>query len=278
MIDLLRLCRLYYAVPMSLAYTLTVYYARGGRMAAGHWLTAWLSTAALLLVIAAGYVFNDVSDWAVDRINAPTRPIAAGRVRRRTAAAWGACLLAAGLATSASCGWPFFLALSGVAAGLMFYNLFSKRLGVAKQLLVAALMTSIYPLAFIEAGGVAGGRAGSLAIFPVWLFLTSFGYELLKDLRDISGDQSAGMAPMPWQSHPKLWRAIARAAILVAAPILVGPFLAGCGWVYMAIAGVAMLAAVVSVFLPVRWAIRMIYLECFTVGVAATADVMVFGV
>jgi 4-hydroxybenzoate polyprenyltransferase len=262
---------------MALAYALTVYYARGGEVA-GFWRQIELSTAALALVIAAAYVLNDVWDSGVDRRAGLDRPIAAGRTSRRAGALWGGGLMAAGLALGAACRWEFLAALAGVAAGLVIYDLLSKRVGVGKQILVAALMTSIYPLALAEAGGAVGRRAGSLAIFPIWLFMTAFGYEVLKDLRDRTTDPPVGGRETAIQRRPDLWRRVAGVAIVGAAPLLVGPYLTGCGWVYLAIATVGAGLALASVFLPVRWAICCVYAECFVVGLAATVDVIVFGI
>jgi 4-hydroxybenzoate polyprenyltransferase len=261
---------------MSLAYALTLYYALGGRMA-GEWAGAAASTAALALVIGAAYVLNDVCDLAADRINAPHRAIAAGRVSRRAAAAWGAALLAAGLGLATAARWPFFVALAAVAAGLVLYDLVSKRLGVGKQLLVAALMTSLYPLALAQAGGVAGPRAATLPVFAAWMFLTAFGYEVLKDIRDIPGDRAGGGPATRVQRRPRLWRGVAGGTILAAALLLVAPVFLGCGWVYMAVASAAMAAAGASVFLPVRRAIMAVYAECFLVGVAAALDPLILG-
>jgi 4-hydroxybenzoate polyprenyltransferase len=262
---------------MALAYALTVYYARGGDMA-GYVAETVLSTAALALVIAGGYVLNDVVDAEIDRRGAPHRAIAAGRVTRRAGAVWAASLLAAGLLVSALCRWEFPAALAVVAVELVAYDLLSKRLGVFKQLLVAALMASIYPLAIAASGGVAGSRARSLAFFPAWLFLTAFAYETLKDLRDRRDDPAIAGRPTPIQRRPRLWLAFSRAATLLAVPILVGPYLAGCGWVYAAGAGVAAALAVASTFVPLRAAILCIYAECVLVGLAAAADVMILGV
>ncbi|MBM4019558.1 MAG: hypothetical protein FJ288_14770 [Planctomycetes bacterium] len=293
---LLRLCRLYYAVPMALAYALTLYYALGGRMD-GQWPGAAASTAALALVIAAAYVLNDVFDMAFDRVNAPWRPIAAGRVPRRAAAAWGAALAAAGLVLAAAAARPAFpAALAAVAAALVLYDAASKRLGAAKPLAVAALMTSIYPLALAQAGGASDGwrsftigavasalaqgggpRAAALPVFAAWMFLTAFGYEVLKDIRDIPGDRAGGAAATALQRNPRLWRRAAGAVIAAAAAMLLLPLGLGCGWVYGAVAAAAMGAAVVSVFLPVRRAIMAVYAECFLVGVAAAADPLILG-
>jgi geranylgeranylglycerol-phosphate geranylgeranyltransferase len=274
MIDLLRLCRLYYALPMAGAYALTVCYALGGAMD-GQWRGTILSAAALALVIAAAYVFNDVCDRQVDRINSPGRPIAVGRVRSVVAIIWGIGLLLAGLAVATLCRREFLAVLILVAAGLFIYDVFSKRLGVGKQFLVAALMTSIYPLAFAQAGGATGSRAPALVIFPVWMFLTSFGYEVLKDLRDVRGDHAATGRPSWIQRDPRFGRRASSVAIIAGAAALIGPYLVGCGWLYMSIAAVAMIVGVAGTFQPTRRAIALIYIECVLVGVAATADLVI---
>jgi geranylgeranylglycerol-phosphate geranylgeranyltransferase len=277
MAALLQLCRLYYAVPMALTYALTLYYALGGRME-GRWLGAAVTTAAVALVVAAAYVLNDVCDLAVDRLNAPHRPIAAGRVSRRAAAVWGAGLMVAGLAAAAAAARPiFFLVLAAVAATLVLYDLVSKRLGVGKPLLVAVLMTSLYPLAYAQAGGAEGPRAAALPVFAAWMFLTAFGYEVLKDIRDIPGDCAAATGPMQVQRRPRLWRGLAGGVVLSAAMLLLVPAGLGCGWVYLVGAVAAILAAALSVFLPVQRALAAIYVECFLVGVAATLDPLILG-
>ncbi|MFB3890670.1 MAG: UbiA family prenyltransferase [Phycisphaerae bacterium] len=275
--NLARLCRLYYAAPMSLAYLLTVYYARGGDMA-GQWPAAALSTALLAMVIAGGYALNDYYDRRVDLANAPARPIPAGRVSPRAAMLTGVLLIVAGAGLARLCSLWFFVGLTWLAVALTVYDILSKRLGPAKQVAVAALMTSIYPLAIAQAGTAAGPRAATLAVFPAWLFLTSLGYETLKDIRDVSGDPLIAGRPSPIRRRPGMWRAISRIAVLCGAALLVGPFILGCKWVYMAGAGVAMALAVAAAFVPVRTAIRLVYAECFIVGLAAALDVLVFGV
>jgi len=275
-VGLLRLCRLYYVVPFSLMHLLTVYYARGGEME-GAWDGALRSAGALALLVASAYVMNDVLDVAVDRINAPRRPIPAGRVPCRTAIAWCIALAVAALALGATCRWPFGVVLAGVACGLGAYNLRSKRLGAAKQLCVAALVTCIYPLAVAQAGGVTGNRAATLAVFPAWWFLTTFAYELLKDLRDAEGDRRVASHPSPVHCRPVLWRRLGVAALWSGAMLLVGPALLGCGWVYAAFAAAATCAALIAGFRPLRQAILLVYVECILVGVAAAADVMILG-
>lgn len=273
MIALLRLCRLYYAVPMALTFTLTVVYARGDM--SGAWAETLRATTALALVVAAAYAFNDVCDVATDMINAPWRPIPSGGVRRRTAMLLSAGLLAAGMLLAASVRAGFTWTLMAVAAGLLFYDLFSKRLGLLKQPLVAVLMTSIYPLALALVGGATGPRARTLLVFPAWMFLTAYGYELLKDIRDVAGDRAHGRGGAAIATDPRWWLGVARAAVFGGATLLIGPFFLGCGWMYLSVVLVAIALAATSTAMPPRAAIAMAYAECCVVGIAAIADLAV---
>jgi len=276
MIDLLRLCRLYYAIPMSSILTLTIWYVAGNDITGQLW-PALYATIALALVIAGGYTLNDVRDRRVDRINASHRPIPAGRTHPAIAATWAGGLLLGGLVTASLCRWEYLVGLAGVVAILVFYDLTSKYLGIGKQLIVALLMTSYYPLSFSLVGETASSRVPTLYVFPIWLFLTSFGYETLKDIRDIPGDRTIALQPTWVQRHPKVALAVARAAVTTGAFVLIGPALLGCGWVYAVIIPGAIILALWSTRLPRRTAMIAIYGECVVVGVAALADIMVLG-
>jgi 4-hydroxybenzoate polyprenyltransferase len=261
---------------MALAYTITVCYAMGSR-----WTDAWaaigVSTAALAQVIAAGYVFNDVCDWKVDAVNAPQRPIAAGRVRRRAGVGLAAIMGATGLALAALCRPAFVLALAGVAAGLLIYDLYSKRLGLGKQILAAALMTSIYGLAYAQAGGFHGRRSGTLVVFPVWMFCTAFGYECLKDIRDAAGDRAVFPRANWLQRNPERAAELARRAIAVGSMILLLPAWAGCGRVYLVCVIPAVVLGLATFVQPTRRAMAMVYMAYVIVGIAAMADLLVYG-
>ena len=276
MISLLRLCRLYYALPMSSILTLTIWYALGDAIAT-QWAGALCATIALALVISGGYALNDVCDLRADRTNAPQRAIPAGRVQIEVATLWSAGLFASGLLISAFCRWQFFVALTCVAAALVVYDLSSKRLGLGKQLLVAALMTSFYPLAFAQAGLPASSRASTLYVFPFWIFLTSFGYETLKDLRDVHGDRLAAGRPSWVQRRPQRALAVARGTIIAGALALLGPTFVGCGSVYLTIIPVAVALGFWSAFLPQSRARIAIYVQFVVVGIAAAADIMILG-
>jgi geranylgeranylglycerol-phosphate geranylgeranyltransferase len=256
---------------------LTIAYACEGRLA-GQWAGMWFASIGLSLVIAAGYVFNDVCDRDIDRLNAPQRPVACGLVPAGLAAIWAIVLALAGIGVAAAaCRPAFVVMLAVVAGGLAVYDLLAKHLGVGKQLFVATLMTSIYPLAIAQAGlpedlTLAKGRLATLLFFPAWLFLTSFSYEVLKDIRDMVGDRAATGHTNWIINRPRLARRVASTCTAIGAAVLLLPALVGCGTVYAAIVPAAILAGVVSILLPIRTAMAAIYVECVIVGIAAMAD------
>lgn len=271
MIALVRLCRFHYALPLSLGYLCILLYARGGDLA-GDAAGAALTWMALLLVLAGAYALNDVVDVAVDRWNAPARPVAAGRIGRGPALAAAVLLLAAGLGLGAL-GRPAFAAvLAGVVAGLVVYDLLSKRLGALKQPFAAGLVVSLYPLAAAQAGGFHGPRWRSLLVFPVWLFLTAWGYEVLKDVRDAGGDARAASSPVA--RRLRSWRAAASAAVLAGVPVALVPLALGCRGLYLAVALPGLLGALCTPWLGVRRAIQAVYAEVFLVALAAALDAL----
>jgi 4-hydroxybenzoate polyprenyltransferase len=268
----LRLCRLHYALPFALGYVLIAYYARGGAMD-GAWARTWAAGLAMLLVVAAAYAANDAADVAVDRVNAPRRPVASGAIAPRAALRLAAALTAAGVAAGLAAGARFATGLAVVATGLALYDLRSKRLGAWKPVLVAALVVSLYPLAFLQVGGLSGPRARTLLVFPLWLLLTVFAYEVLKDLRDARGDRLATAGSTALQRAPRAWRRLAGAATWAGVAVALAPAALGCGPVYLAVAAPGLLAGVASPFLPLRAAIPALYAEVFLVALAAAVDV-----
>jgi 4-hydroxybenzoate polyprenyltransferase len=132
-------------------------------------------------------------------------------------------------------------------------------------------------LSFAQAGGVFGQRAGTLAIFPVWMFLTAFGYECLKDIRDVVGDQSVLPRPNWLQRNPQRAADLARRILATGAMLLLLPYWAGCGWVYLVCVIPAIILGLATMMRPTPQAMALVYAECVVVGIAATADVVVLG-
>jgi 4-hydroxybenzoate polyprenyltransferase len=277
-VSYVRLIRPFYSVPLALTFTLTVYYGSGGEIGA-LWPGVWLTTAILFLVVAGAYALNDAADVEFDRLGAPNRPIPSGDVPRAAATGLGLGLWVAGVILgSIFAPSVFTIVLWAVAMGLMLYNFFSKRLGVGKQLAVAILITSIYPLAIALLGGARGSRAWTLLPFAVWMFLSAYAGELLRDIRDRKADAQV-LGKRNWvQRRPRTWMTVASWLVLLGAAVLVAPAFLGCRRLYAAglpmVLGVAIWAALARHYEP---KIKLLYLEFVLVGILTTLDVIVYG-
>lgn len=276
MIPLLRLMRLYYSLPLAGGFIVILAYLVGNQLS-DIFIESVLSFLSLFFIISAGYVFNDACDIETDRINCPRRMLPAGRLKRETAVAWSALLLTGGLVSAACCGWMFFIGIMVVTALLVVYNMLSKRMGFFKDLLIAVLATSLYPLAFMLTEPVATPRLNVLYILPVWLFFTALGYEMLKDIRDIKGDSSMNHSNM---NHRKeVWfLSGARFYLIFAACMSMLPFFLGyCEWIYFGSSILAVILTVAAAFSKPLFAIRYIYAEVFIITAGSMADLLVYG-
>jgi geranylgeranylglycerol-phosphate geranylgeranyltransferase len=273
---LIRLMRLYYTLPLSAGLIVITAYVTGGNLNSVEHSLA-LAFAALCSVISGGYVLNDVCDIAVDAINAPHRMLPRRMVTRRIAITFSIILFAVGIALASFCGTRYTIVLAAVAAGLALYDIFGKRLKIFKDVLVAVLVTSLYPLAFTLAQPASTPALKSLFIFPAWLFLTAMGYEMLKDIRDFKGDSAA--TDQRFQRHcdkPKFLLA-ARMIIFSASLLTILPVLLGyCQWIYLATSITAIILASLSLKRPPQKAIRFIYAEVFLITAGSLVDLLVF--
>ncbi|MFW6170335.1 MAG: UbiA family prenyltransferase [Planctomycetota bacterium] len=273
---LVRLMRLYYSLPFAAGFLVIVAYLRGGQLAAVR-SELLLSFFSLLCVISSGYVLNDIRDVRIDRINCPWRVLAAGRISGKTALLWASVLLTMGLAAAWLCNPPFFLGTSAIAAGLVCYDLISKRIGVFKDLFVALLLTALYPLAFTVAEPIKTPRLNVLFIHPLWLFLSAGGYEMLKDTRDVKGDSQIRGETLSY-SQSRTFQITARVLIVAGSLVTLLPFVLGyCHAVYLAASVAAILLAVSSTFRKPAAAMRYVYGEIFLITAGSLVDLWVFG-
>jgi geranylgeranylglycerol-phosphate geranylgeranyltransferase len=137
-------------------------------------------------------VINDYYDIAIDRINKPFRPLAAGKISNKSAIrfffilyilAWGV----AGIINIQM----FFIAFT-VGILLFFYSYKLKRTLLWGNLTVS-LATA---MAFVYGGGAVNHYEETL--FPaMFAFFFHFGREILKDIQDLEGDYQAGAKTFP---------------------------------------------------------------------------------
>jgi hypothetical protein len=110
------------------------------------------------------------------------------------------------------------------------------------------------------------------------MFVSSFGYETFKDLRDRRGDRPPGGPPNPLQTHPVLWKQAGEASITLGAVLLAGPAFLGCRWLYAAGVPLMVVAAGEAVRArSLRHKLVAIYVEFVLVGVFALVDPLVLG-
>ena len=182
--------------------------AVGNTMAGGGGLPAWLLLTTAL-VTAAGNVINDWFDRDIDSINKPGRPIPSGGVTPRAALVLYSVLLAAMAACLTRLSAPQALWAGAWAVLLHLYSWKAKRIFLAGNLLVSAVVSSAFLLGAFAAGDITAG-----VVPAIFTFFFVMSRELVKDTEDIEGDRLCGARTVPVLSGPD--RALsAAAAILV---------------------------------------------------------------
>ena len=275
--SLIKLMRLYYVLPLTAGFVIIISYLTAGHLYSIR-LEIALSVMSLACVIAAGYVLNDVCDIKVDKINHPQRVLADNQIDRKFAVTLATGLFVSALIFAALCNWRFLTAMTLIAAGLIFYDLYSKRLGLFKVITVAILTTSLYPLAFTLTEAIDSPRLKSLYIFPAWLFLSCIAYEMLKDICDVAGDSRVFARGIAAYSGKQWFLRAAKIIAVIAGIISIMPFVLGyCKLVYLASSLVAILLMILSTRKPPLVAIRFIYTQIFLVTIGSFIDLLVFG-
>lgn len=272
--QLLRLCRLYYGIPLAGGFLVIVLYLRGGTFA-GLQAVVPFAYLSLFFSISAGYIINDICDITVDRINAPTRPLAGGLVSLRLAKYTAATLLLSALVCASYCGLWFTVAIAVINSLLLAYNKYSKQMAFMKDLIIAALLAGLYPLSFALVDPIDSPRLIVLYVHPVWLFLTVLGYEMLKDIRDQSGDIIIGGKNRKI-SQKKHFLFMARFFIITGAIItILPPVMSNTGIIYLTGAILAVILAVLAVFVtrPER-AISYIYIQIAVITAGSLLDIL----
>jgi 4-hydroxybenzoate polyprenyltransferase len=276
-IPLVRLTRPYYCLPLSAGLLVITTYVTGGRRSIldGSLVPAFL---ALYSVLSAAYLLNDFCDIHADAVNHPRRVLPSKQLAPAVALIASVCLFVLGLALASFCGWGFFLLLTLVAMGLAAYDVFSKRLGMFKPIVVALLTTSLYPLAFTLSDPVVTPRLYVLWIHPVWLLATTLGYEMLKDIRDIRGDSLAGVRCGAEHRARTGFMRLARTILLAASLLTLLPYALGlCGTVYLLSSLVAIGLVLLSLRKSAVPALPYIYGSVFVIAAGSWVDLWVYG-
>jgi len=225
--------------------------------------------AVVFCVLSAGNALNDFFDAAIDRKNAPGRPIPSGRIRPEAAVAVSLALFAAGNIAAAlllpARSLPYPVVNSALLA---LYGRYSKRVAALPNLAVAWLSASV----FLFTAAIIGARNQNIAVLAAGAFLTTLAREIFKDIEDAPGDSLASARTLPLVLGPGPAAALARAPLVPALGLLVLPLAARWTGAPYAVFGVPALAALASgFFLPPSRAQRSLKLAMILVLAAFVA-------
>jgi 4-hydroxybenzoate polyprenyltransferase len=231
----------------------------------------------LFFILCAGYLMNDLCDIPYDSANCPEK-VFIGTLISRTAAKYTAVVFfVMGLASGIFVNLWYVGIILLVAGVLVFYNLFSKRLGMLKDIMISLIVISIYPIALaLTLGGKHSPRRLSLFIFPIWLFMTIMSYEMVRDIIDARGDGLATNKSLPLQVNRKKTRKTALIFAFCGLPFAYFPFVFGmCGTPYVwGFSGAAVILAS-GAFLRMEILSKALFLEILIITVASLLDILI---
>lgn len=232
---------------------------------------------ALLMLLAGGYLMNDICDLAHDLVNRPKKVYLDRTITQTVAWVGVAFLFAGSLIAAAAVNQACLGVIASQTVAFIVYNLLSKRISWGKPIYVSLLLVSIYPLSFaLAGGGVDSPRRDSLLIFPIWLFMVALAYEIAADAADARGDAAdGGRSYLTGIGQARVQR-LAKLTAVISAPLAFIPFVAGmCGRVYLGAATAASLVLLWGIL--VRRADFFLALNVYVIGIilGSVADIAV---
>ncbi len=205
-----------------------------------------LSSAAVFLVAAGCYAFDDYFDRDCDAANERwDRPLVTGSPTPRVAFAIGtlAFLLSAIAALLAGASTAIIVALGAVLA--MVYNRWLQGLFPLKNILLAGAFPA--PLVI---GGLAADTPMALLLYCAGLaYVIGLGFEVMIDIADIAGDRTSGVVTLATRYDAGVASRVAAALYAAGAVLILLPFFlevdARLQWdpVFLGIAGIAALSS-----------------------------------
>ncbi|MCI5080245.1 MAG: geranylgeranylglycerol-phosphate geranylgeranyltransferase [Saprospiraceae bacterium] len=212
-----------------------------------------------VLITAAGYIVNDILDLSIDRINKPHKVIIGKRIRVASAYwLYFICFLV-GFIISLYLAYYvkrlYLLSIFPIAfMGLFLYSSRFKKLPLIGNFTIAVYCAGVAGILLLaEQSGLrelAAQQAdkarflkGIFYWYMAFAFLSTMFREIVKDMEDIKGDQSAGCRTLPIQAGMQVTRWVATAfgvSLLILVPWMSSqiPFLAEqtTTWVFLGLA------------------------------------------
>jgi geranylgeranylglycerol-phosphate geranylgeranyltransferase len=242
LVAVLRLVRVEYCL-LGAATVLAPWFMTGSLLPSS---TVLLSSAAVFLVAAGCYAFDDYFDRGCDAANERwDRPLVSGSPTPQVASAVGtiAFLLSAIAALLAGVSTTIIVALGAVLA--MVYNRWLQGLFPLKNILLAGAFPA--PLLI---GGLAAGTPEPLLLYCAGLaYILGLGFEVMIDIADIAGDRAGGIVTVATRYDGDVASRVAAVLLVAAAVLILLPFIFAVDArlqgnpVFLGIAGVAALSS-----------------------------------
>jgi geranylgeranylglycerol-phosphate geranylgeranyltransferase len=175
-----------------------------------------------MFISAGGCSINDYYDLEIDRINRPRRPLPSGMVSLKQAFAFSLILFGVGVVIALFIHLLGFLIALGCSFLLYFYSIRLKGTVIWGNITVAF----ITGLAFVY-GGLAIGRIQEALIVGVFAFFFHWGREIIKDVEDMEGDRSVGIATLPIRFGVRVALCWATGVLVVLIGLTLIPYIMG---------------------------------------------------
>jgi len=168
----------------------------------------------VLLIMAGGYVINDLQDLETDKANKPNRPLVTGAISEEVASNLFPLLFGLGIALGYFIGWRIDYTSFGIihliAVSLLWvYSNYYKGRPLMGNLLISVLagitlliipIFDFFPTFTPQTWEIDRGFLFVFGGYAAFSFLVTFLREITKDLEDMKGDKIAGLktTPIAW--------------------------------------------------------------------------------
>jgi len=164
---------------------------------------AVLVTLAMLATALSVYIYNDLTDMDIDRLNKLDRALAAGKVSPKDARNFIVILGILGLASGFVIGSKFFLLLFTYFALFSIYSFPLVRL--KNKFLLNKITVGIgTTISYLLGGAAVGEIPAPIFIMAAFGFVATVGSSTVLDLRDIEGDKIHKIKTLPVVWGPEL--------------------------------------------------------------------------
>lgn len=160
-------------------------------------------TLAMYLVALYAYVYNDIQDMDIDRINSSDSPLPSGRVSKGQAMNLSIASVLSALAIAFSVNlWVFAVACFGIALGYVYST---PPLSLKDRFLLKQTTACIWCAMSSLGGGIAasGQITGTTLYAAILFFAYGMAFSPVADIGDIAGDRAAGKRTLPVVMGPE---------------------------------------------------------------------------